>query len=42
MENVLAVGPYEVVLESNTIRILPREEALKFWKAWWEEEQKKK
>jgi len=32
---------YELVLESERIRILPREDALKFWKAWWREEQEK-
>jgi hypothetical protein len=28
-------GPYEVVLESGAIRLLPRAEAQAFWRAWW-------
>ena len=31
----------EVILEPDRIRILPRNEALMFWRAWWSEEQKK-
>jgi HEAT repeat protein len=33
--------PVDFILEDDHIRILPRGEAIKFWKAWWEAEQKK-
>jgi hypothetical protein len=29
-------GPYEVVLDVGAIRLLPRAEALTFWRNWWE------
>lgn len=28
---------YELILESDRIRLIPREEALRFWRAWWKE-----
>ena len=33
---------YEPVLERDRIRILRREDAIKFWRAWWSEEQEKR
>lgn len=33
--------PWDYILEKDHIRVLPRAEAAKFWKAWWEAEQKK-
>ena len=29
------------ILEPGTIRVVPRDEAQAFWKAWWEREKKK-
>lgn len=36
----VAVGPYEFVLESDSIRLLRRKEARALWRAWWEAERK--
>lgn len=33
--------PFGFILEEDSIRILPRDEALKFWKTWWADEQAK-
>jgi len=33
--------PFGFILEQDSIRILPREEALKFWIKWWADEQAK-
>jgi HEAT repeat protein len=33
---------FQLVLEEKQIRILPRDQAFAFWKAWWTEEEKKK
>ncbi len=30
-------GPYEMILEPDRIRLVPRDEALRFWRAWWGE-----
>jgi HEAT repeat protein len=35
-------GKFEVILEPDRIRILPRGEALSFWLAWWRGEEKNK
>jgi HEAT repeat protein len=32
---------FEIILETDRIRVVSREEALAFWKAWWEEREKK-
>ena len=32
---------YQAVLESDEIRILPKDEAIKFWRVWWSEQKKK-
>lgn len=37
---MVANGPYEFVLETDAIRILPRKEARALWRAWWEAERK--
>ncbi len=36
-------GPWgaEAILEPDQVRLLPREEAIKFWTGWWEGERKK-
>jgi HEAT repeat protein len=36
----LADGNHEIILESDCIRIVSREEAIKFWTAWWLKEGK--
>jgi HEAT repeat protein len=33
---------YEFVLEADRVRVLPHDEALRFWQAWWEEEERKR
>jgi HEAT repeat protein len=38
---VEAAAPVEIILEDDQIRVLPREEAITFWKKWWADEQKK-
>ncbi|HEY3225888.1 MAG TPA: HEAT repeat domain-containing protein [Planctomycetota bacterium] len=35
-------APWDYILEDDGLRILPRAEALEFWKKWWAEEQAKK
>jgi HEAT repeat protein len=35
-------SPWDLILEADRIRVLPREEALKFWTSWWKGEQEKK
>ncbi|MCI0657724.1 MAG: HEAT repeat domain-containing protein [Acidobacteria bacterium] len=43
LEAFLRTSGYdEMIFEADRIRILPRDEALKFWLAWWREEEKKK
>jgi HEAT repeat protein len=42
LEKILPGSEYEIIFESDSIRILPREEALKFWHDWWKEQQDKK
>jgi HEAT repeat protein len=32
---------WEPILEKDRIRVVPRGDAVKFWRAWWEEERKK-
>lgn len=29
-------GPYEMILEAGSLRLLPRAQAEQFWRAWWE------
>ena len=49
LENIFSHGlmdtsdpHFQLILESDRIRIVPREKAVRFWKAWWEAEQKKR
>jgi len=34
--------PWDYILEDDAIRVLPRAEALEFWKKWWADEQARK
>jgi HEAT repeat protein len=38
----LEYDKFDVILEPGRLRILPGDEALKFWTAWWKDEQEKK
>jgi hypothetical protein len=35
LDLLLDFGSHEVILEPDRIRIVSREEAIKFWSAWW-------
>jgi hypothetical protein len=44
LESVLEVlgwGDWEMILENDRLRLLPLKDALKFWRAWWQDEQAK-
>jgi hypothetical protein len=38
LDRVMDFRPFDVIVEADRLRILPREEARQTWKTWWEKE----
>ena len=42
LREVIAGGDFHVIFERDRVVLMPEEDGLRFWKAWWKEEREKK